>query len=552
MSHRPRLLHVAAIVAVTLLAYGGSFDGQFVSDDIPLIRDNPLIGSLAWSNVRQIFTSFDDSNYIPLKVLSLAVDRKLWGAEPWGFHITSLLLHIGCALLIYAALLRLGMGRGAACLAALVWAVHPLQVESVAWISERKNVLSGFFFFAAFYAYLVYSDRPRARVYLAVLALQVCAVLSKMNTMVLPAIFLAYEATYRFRLRAADVVRSLPLFAIGIVVAGYNLAGNPVHGANWHGGSVIVTWLTSSVVLFGYLRRTILPAGLQPWYDVRLKDSLADPAVSLSLLGLVALAATTIWLVRTRRRSAFWVLWFLITLAPMLNIVVPFPVLMQDRYMYLALLGPVVLVARALARLARRARAVPAGVGVAAVAVCAVLTYRQVEVWASPFALWRQGNEGQAWPAADPVYIGQDYDRQVAHLEAAVARDPSSAVLHNNLGGLYFAAGHGEAAQRELEAAARLAPDDPVVVTNLGRLHARAGRSREAAVLLERALAIDPYSADARLDLLRVYLDQGDAAAAGRELAVYAKLHPNRYRLPMIARERARLARLAGAGQVGR
>ncbi len=541
-----RLLHALAIVAVTLLAYGGSFDGEFVSDDIPLVRDNPLVGSLTWSNVRQIFTSFDDSNYIPLKVLSLAIDRRIWGEEPWGFHATNLLLHIGCALLIYTALLRLGLASLAACFAALLWAVHPLQVESVAWISERKNVLSGFFFFAAFHLYLVYSGRPRARVYLALLALQVCAVLSKMNTMVLPVIFLAFEATYRFRLRAADVLLSLPLFGIGIAVAVYNLAGNPVHGAHWHGGSVLVTWLSSSVVLFGYLRRTILPTGLLPWYDVRLRDSLADPAVALALLGLGILAAATIWLVRTRRRSGFWILWFFITLAPMLNVVVPFPVLMQDRYMYLALLGPVVLAATALWTMARRARIALAGV---LVVVCAGLTYSQVEVWASPFALWRQGNEGQAWPAADPLYIGEDYDRQVAHLEGAIARDPSSAVLHNNLGGLYFAAGHGATARQELETAARLAPDDPVIVTNLGRLHAHAGRSAEAAALLERALAIDPYSADARLDLLRVYLDQGDSAAAGRELAVYAKLHPNRSGFPMVERERARLARLLDSAQ---
>jgi tetratricopeptide (TPR) repeat protein len=556
MRRRVGLLHAAAIAGVTLLAYAGSFAGEFVSDDLAGVRDNPLLRSLAWSNVKRIFASFDDSNYIPLKVLSLAVDHRLWGPEPWGFHATNLALHVGCALWIYAILLRFELATGAAFLVALLWAVHPLQVESVAWVSERKNVLSGFFFFATFWAYLVYSHgrgaRRRAGAYLGALALYVLALLSKMNTMVLPALFLAYEATWRFRLRAAHVAACVPFFAAGAAVAHYNLAGSKIHGAAWHGGSMVVTWLTSAGVVFGYLRRVILPAGLRPWYDVRLRDSLADPAVALSLLGLAAIAAATIWLLRARRREAFWILWFFIALAPMLNVVVPFRVLMQDRYMYLALLGPLALAASGVAGAARRGgagRAAVVAAAAAAVVGCVVLTHRQVEVWASPFALWRSGTEGQAWIAADPVYKGDDYDRQVVYLEDALARDPSSAVLRNNLGGFYFSAGRIDAARVELEAAAALAPEDPVVLTNLGRVHARAGRLAEAADVLERALARDRYSAVARFALVGVHIDRGDAVAAGRELDIYARLFPDRQRSPMLARERARLARLEGAGR---
>jgi cytochrome c-type biogenesis protein CcmH/NrfG len=550
---RVALLHGAAIAGVTLLAYAGSFTGEFVSDDLAGVRDNPLLRSLAWSNVKRIFASFDDSNYIPLKVLSLALDYRLWGPEPWGFHATNLALHVGCALWIYAILLRLELAAGTACLVALLWAVHPLQVESVAWVSERKNVLSGLFFFATFHAYLVYTGGRdagrRTAAYLGALALYVLALLSKMNTMVLPALFLAYEATWRFRVRAAHVLACLPFLAAGTAVAYYNLAENRVHGAAWHGGSVIVTWLTSAGVVFGYLRRVILPVGLRPWYEIRLRDSLADPVVVLALLGLVAIAAATIRLVRRRRREAFWILWFFIALAPMLNVVVPFRVLMQDRYMYLALLGPLVLVVTGLAGAARHGAAARAGVmtaAAAAVVACAVLTHRQVEVWASPFALWQRGTEGQAWIAADPVYKGDEYDRQVAYLEDAARRDPSSAALRNNLGGFYFAAGRIDAARVELEAAAALAPDDPVVLTNLGRVHAHAGRLAEAADLLERALARDRYSAVARFALVQVHIDRGDAAAARRELTIYARLFPDRQRSPMVARERARLARLEG------
>ena len=145
ISYSP-FFHSALIVILIFVAYSGSFDGEFVSDDIRRVRDNPTIQSLQWSNIKEIFTTFDGANYMPLKVLSLAVDYQLWGPTPTGFHITNLLIHIFCALLIYNILIRIGMHPPPACLIALLWAIHPLQVESVAWISERKNVLSGLFF----------------------------------------------------------------------------------------------------------------------------------------------------------------------------------------------------------------------------------------------------------------------------------------------------------------------------------------------------------------------------------------------------------------------
>ena len=146
---RSSLLQSALIIILIFVAYSGSFDGEFVSDDIRRVRDNPTIRSLEWSHIKEIFTTFDGANYMPLKVLSLAVDYQLWGPKPTGFHITNLLLHILCALVIYIILMRIGIRPPPAFLIALLWAVHPLQVESVAWISERKNVLSGLFFFAA-------------------------------------------------------------------------------------------------------------------------------------------------------------------------------------------------------------------------------------------------------------------------------------------------------------------------------------------------------------------------------------------------------------------
>ena len=541
------LLHIALIVLLIFVAYSGSFDGAFVSDDIRRVRDNPSIRSLQWSHIKEIFTTFDGANYMPLKVLSLAVDYQLWGPTPTGFHITNLLIHISCAFVIYIILMRMGMRPPPAFLTALLWALHPLQVESVAWISERKNVLSGLFFFAAFYFYLGFSENRRIRTYLAVLGLYSLALLTKMNTMVLPALFLAYEATYRFRLRIRDLLVSLPFLLLAAVVAWYNLAGNPIHGTTWHGGSVVVTWLSTSVVFIRYLRNLIMPIDLHLWYEVPLYDSLKDPVVLFSLSIIGTITAATIWLVYTRRQWGFWVLWFGITLAPMLNIIVPFRSLMQDRYMYLALLGPLALVVNYLVT-AMNSPAVRRGLMTLVGAVILMyisLTYRQVEVWSNPLTLWTSGAVRFAFPTDEIVRIPNDHNARVTYLRDALAVNPSSGILHNNLAVLHFNAGHIDDALPGMETAAKLEPENAVILLNLGRAYARSGRPRAAEQLLSRAVVLAPYSSVIRLNLARVYLSLGNTKAARYELDAYARLRPASSRI--FHKERVYLERLEAA-----
>jgi hypothetical protein len=541
-----RIVLAGVIVLLTSIAYLGSFNGQFVSDDLQMVVPNPLLNSLGWENIKLIFTSFDDSNYMPLKVLSLAVDRALWGPDPFGHHVVNLLLHFGCALTIFSILLRLGFSGVAACLVALLWAVHPLQVESVAWITERKNVLSGFFFFAAFRAYLEYSERPRAVAYVGTLLLLSLALLSKMNTLVLPAICLAYEATYKMRYRGRDVVAVLPMFALGALAAWYNLSNSQTHGGEFHGGSAVVTWLSMAVVVFRYLGHTILPIGLNSRYNVPLMGSPFDPAVFVSLLGLVAVAGATIWLIRRKKREAFWILYFAITLAPMLNIV-PFRTMMQDRYMYLAVLGPLGLVGSILDSLARpAARRAGAVAGVIAVVACVSVTVRQVEYWDSPASLWVRDATSRPLRANETVFRPADHSFELAQLEAAVGREPDRAMLRNNLGGLHFAAARLEQAVEQFEEANRLEPDEVFTLINLGRAYTRLGRTEEAEGKLTRATELRPYNFMACYYLLRLHLQTKDASKARRTFDKCTTLHEG------LKQEHGQLMSLEAAAPKGR
>jgi tetratricopeptide (TPR) repeat protein len=235
----------------------------------------------------------------------------------------------------------------------------------------------------------------------------------------------------------------------------------------------------------------------------------------------------------------------------MLNIV-PFRSMMQDRFMYLPILGPIALAASWLdARvLAPGARRVAAAAAIVLVGIYAALTARQVEMWSSDFTLWQGEARTAAFLAVDPVYEPPDRTQKLAFLQAAVEEDPSSPWLQNNLASMAFAAGRNDEALPGFERAAALSSDNAEVLINLGRAYARAGRPAEALRTLERAALLAPHSVHAHLGLARLHLAQGNPAGARRELEICRYLVPGDTAARAWAREWAELARLeAGAAR---
>ena len=506
-----RALHAVVIIVLASAPYWGSLRGEFVSDDVQAIVGEPRVHSLAPANLRTIFTTRDEPNYIPLKVLSFAIDYQLFGPHPAGYHAENMALHAANALLVYMLLLGLGEGASLALAVSLLWAVHPVNVESVAWIAERKNVLSMFFFLLAVLAALRFSARPRAVTYAALVAVFTCALLSKVNTVVLPALMLAYEITERFRLRARDCLATVPLLAIGAVVAWANLHDNSVHGVAYHGGSIARTLQTSSTVLPRYLELVFFPWHSSFYHAVPLRGSWFEPAVLAGLLLVIGSAATTAWLVVHRRRGGFWIAWIWLTLAPMLNLV-PFPALMADRYLYMPLVGVLVLLARGAQAIGERVpavgRAIPWAAG-AAIAAASVLTLVRVPVFHDETSLWADWALRTPYISAGPWSAGHP-PAHTRLLQEALARDPNSAVLHNNIGAIAFDEGRMQDAVRELARARQLDPRDPAIALNLGRAYLRVGPPEAALRTLENAVRLEPPSYFAHMDLGRAYLQLGD------------------------------------------
>jgi hypothetical protein len=288
------LLVLAAILATAFVVYCHSLSGHFTNwDDRDLVAGNPAIRSLAPGHVLQLFTTPNREAYLPVRLLSYALDYSVWGIKPFGYHFGNILLHALNAFLIYLLLLRLFAAPKPALLAAFFFLVHPMQVESVAWISGRKEVLCGFFLLLSalcFHEHLTRDLVPREQVrkttalipYLLSLIFFILACLSKASAIVLP---LLLVAIWLFAARPAERPRSeslqafarwvAPFFVLAALVFALNLYVAWSHDVvkPYHGGGPMTTFLTMAYVLKNYILGLAFPANLSAKYFVPLVPS---------------------------------------------------------------------------------------------------------------------------------------------------------------------------------------------------------------------------------------------------------------------------------------
>jgi tetratricopeptide (TPR) repeat protein len=546
---------VLVVAVATVVAFLPTFANDFVDfDDQTNLTENPYYRGLGPSHLAWMFTHIDGL-YIPLTWISFAVDYLLWGMDPVGYHLTNLVLHAGNGVVFYWICVRLyRLARldgdvwcrcGAAGAAAL-FALHPLRVESVAWATERRDVLSGLLVLLTLLAYLRTHGRtpgrrgPGEREPLAwgALALFAASLLAKSVGMSLVVVLVVLDVYPLGRLpgRPAAWLRpvhrrvwleKLPFLVLGLVAAVVAGIAQRYAGALYSFDDYPLRDRFGQVfwALAFYLGKTLWPAGLSPLYPIPVGWELMRADVLAAAVLVLALSAA---LVALRRRwpagLAAWVC-CVAFLAPLLGLAQSGPHIAADRNTYLAMLGWAAVgggLVPALARGAegtRRARLALAGLCVAAT-VLAVLTWRQVGIWHDSITLWRtavaasptcyvcQNNLGNAYLRAGRT------DEAAPHFEAALAVQPGDADGRANLGNVALRAGKTEEARRAFEAALAIDPDHSVALTNLGRILLDEERVDEAIARLEHALRVDPVNGEAHsnLGLALMGLDRLDEA----------------------------------------
>jgi tetratricopeptide (TPR) repeat protein len=515
---------VFALAALCLAVYGRTACFPFVNYDDPhFISENPfLAGGLSLEGIRWAFTTDLDTQWIPLTWLSRLLDVSLFGMNAGGHHLVNALIHLANAILLYALFRRMTGREMASALVAALFAVHPLHVESVAWVTERKDLLGGFFFLACLLAYVRYCDRPTAARYLAALFLFALGLLSKPTVVTLPFVLLLLDLWPLGRLRhsaeagpgarppGALLLEKLPFAALSAISCAILLAARskvppaadvlpPVYRA----GNALLSAAT-------YVRKAAWPSGLAVFYPHPGQGLSASRAV---LAGLFLCAASAWTIAQLRRRPWLFVgwSWFLGMLVPVLGLVPLGNWGMADRYTYLPLIGLSILPACFLDELGARPamrRAVPAA-AIAWLLALAALSCLQVGYWRDSVPLFEHAIEVTGGNPVAHNQLGRSLDREgrtaeaIPHLREALRAFPDFAEAHHNLAVALVRTGRSAEAEFHFRETIRIAPAVPDAYNNLGVLVARAGKRQEAAALFREALRLRPGYAEARANLER-------------------------------------------------
>jgi len=516
---RARVLRVRSaaisivLVALCLAVFGQVRKHELVDWDDPIdISGNPLLASApSRATLAEAFTSPYHGNWIPLTQLSLVLSRALGGMQPASFLLGNVLLHALAAVTLFLALARMTAAPGRSAFVAAVFAVHPLHVESVAWASERKDVLAGLFFAGTLYAYARFAERTGSKWrYALVLLLIAGGLLSKPTVVTLPGVLLLLDFWPLGRLHSDPragarrvLLEKLPMLVLVAAASGVTLlvqhSGGGMEFAQRELPLSLRLWnaLQSYSVYFG---QAVWPVGLTVFYP--------HPAASLSrgaaALSGIALAATSAAALALTRRFPYLLVgwfWYLITLLPVIGIVQVGMQAHADRYMYLPLSGLAIALAwgavdwvgSSPAR--RRALACAAA---AVVALLAIAAHRQTESWRDSVTLF-----GRA-VALDPSNLVAQHrlaaalrhagrlDEAQQRYEETIAREPRWAQPRLELGGLLEDRGVLDAALQRYQEGVQLDPGHVEGQASVGRVLLKMRRFAEARVEFERTLALDP------------------------------------------------------------
>ncbi len=528
---RTDLLIALVLALVTIAAYARVWKANFVNfDDNSYVIDNPHIrGELTSETISWIFLSGYPDNWFPLTRLSHLIDYRLFGRHPLGHHLENVFWHIVAGLLLFAFLRRATHIRWPSAFVAAVFLIHPLHVESVAWISERKDVLCAVFWFATLLAWTRYAEQPSRRRYLLALFFFAMGIMSKPMIVTLPAIMILVDwwplnrkLTWRQQLLEKAPFAMLAVFD---AVATYLVQSDVGAVASLKEYSPLLRVENAIMTLVFYVEKTCWPSHLAILYPYPESIPWWEP-----FLASVAVCAATIFVYDSRKKYPWlavgW-LWYLVTLIPVIGIVQVGLQARADRYTYIPSVG--VLIAFAwgtteILRLLPKARVWAEAAGAATVVALAMTTSIQITFWYDTQALFGRSVVAVPNNHVGFEYLAEEFARNgdtlpdaITNYEAAIRIRPKFVEAHNGLGVAFSKMGLLDLAITKYREAIRLDPDYPPAHYDLGAALLSLNRANEAIPEFEKAVKINSFFFEAHNDLgaalLRVPGRQAEAVA---------------------------------------
>lgn len=514
------ILLVVSVIAIYLQTTGFDFVG-FDDDDYitknPSIQTGITLRSVVWA-----FTSTYASNWHPLTWISHLLDVELFELDPSGHHLVNVILHTANSILLFFVLIAATQRLWASAFVAALFAVHPLHVESVAWISERKDVLSTLFWMLAMFAYVQYARKPSVQRYLPVALVFTLGLMAKPMLVTLPVVLLMLDWWPLVRSRERGFLvylpEKLPLFALSVASCIITYA------AQQRGGSVAtleaftlgVRAANAITAYVAYIGKMFWPYGLAAFYPHPGSGLPVWQTVGAALI-LIAITGVANRLARNRPYFIAGWLWYIVTLIPVIGLVQVGNQAMADRYTYIPLIGLFVILAwgvpdlLTLMHLHERTRA--AVLTVLAVSVLVVLIPRahtQTGYWRDDMTLWKHAIAVTSNNATAYFNLGCDYyfsgdpHKAIRYYRKAIKANPNFAWPHYNLAVALEDLGRPQEALYHYKRAVSIAPRFAQAHSNLGLLLANMGRFKEAERHYLMAIDADPNYEIARDNLVRL------------------------------------------------
>ncbi len=546
------------VVLAAVIPYLNTFGNDFVTyDDYDLILNNKTIRTLDARSIGEMLSAYlpgsqTDVN-LPLTALTWALNYRISGYSAWSYHLGNILLHVAACVLLLL-LFRCGpWGRGVALWAVLLFAVHPVHVEAVAWLAARKEPLSAALLFASLATFISFvRSRSLAISGVALLCsilLWTAALLAKPTAVILPGLAFVWLAVVERRESLRKGIAGLAVFALPGALFVWTqmqvLAERNVVSGHL-GGSFAMTQMTTGFLLLRYAGLLFAPVNLSTHYIIRLPEGLTDPLYLGCWLVVLMIAGAVVVAARRRRGVLFYAGWFVVSLLPVLHIV-QFRAGMADRYLYVASAAFCLGVAVAAGKLSEAVEARKAGsttivlIGLLILTVTfSYATFQRNKVWRNSETLWSDTIKKNPFNTIALNNLGSEYEKTGRVEEAkdlyvrAIRADPNHFVPYENLGTIYGRNGDYAQAAEYLEKVQKLEPDIPRVLRKLSMSYVETDRPDDAIGIARRMLVAEPGSVWANQIICRSMLVKKDTASAVGYCAAAAEAAPGDMQAAMI------------------
>jgi tetratricopeptide (TPR) repeat protein len=522
------------LAALVWVIFGQTLRHDFVNfDDGAYVYKNPQVSRrLTTEGIIWAFTHSHSSNWHPLTWISHMLDCQFYGLNPRGHHLTNVLLHSANAILLFLVLRQLTGSLWRSAFVATIFAIHPLRVESVAWVAERKDLLSGLFFILTIWAYVRYVSGPRSPGrYIVLLLLFAMGLMCKPMLVTMPFVLLlldywplrrigpATDSTgAKFRTPKEVILEKLPLLGVALgsclaTIFAQQTAMQPLTNI-----SLPLRAGNAAMATVIYIRQMLWPANLAAFYPISFPD-ITPSRVVFSLLVLAAISIAVLLLRRRRYLVTGWFL-YLVMLAPVIGIVQVGSQAHADRYTYLPEIGLALLLTWTIADLTARWPYRALLLGVPSVGIIVALTFAahaQAFYWKDSQTLWSQALSRTADNVMAELNLGEALYRSgqtplaLSHFDRAIQIDPTQASVYSSMGAALLDLGRARESLASLEKAIALDPKNSDAHYNLGNTFLQLGRSKDAVVHYERALELGPNDIETMNNLAWVLATSPDA-----------------------------------------